>query len=102
MDIYHNLIEGCKICDLFLNHDKILEKNLIYPETKEQLKSVDFMVVKYNGDDLFIVRDHVPSISKELWGKIFFNCKQMYGYKSKLVIINSKHNHWYAKVDKGD
>jgi hypothetical protein len=102
MDIYHNLIDGCRLCKVFLDYDNSISNKLIYPENKDDINNKDFIIIKCNNNNLLIVRDHISSISKELWGKILFNCKNIYGKDTKLSIIKSKYEHWYAIIDGDD
>lgn len=98
MDIDHNLILGCEFCKIFLDNKNSILSKLVYPENIDKINDEDFILIKYNNKFVYIVRDHVDRISKELWGRILYHSKQMFGYNSKLL-ISKNIVHWYAIVE---
>ena len=101
MDINHILVNGCPLCELFLNNDNITT-HLHYP-TKSTISSSDFIIItcKHEYIPHVIVRDHVETIPKELWGKILYICRNMFGNNIRIRIETRKiPDHWSAYVIK--
>lgn len=85
MDIEHNLVKGCPLCDIFLEPEKNIKTKLYYPDIDKVSKS-DFIIIecKTCHIPMVVVRDHVTEISKSLWGRILYRTKKEFGYKIKL------------------
>ena len=100
MDINHILINGCPHCDMFLNPDKNITTHLYHPDI-DNVKYNDFAIFDCEPQEipLVVVRDHVEEISSELWGRILFRCKKIFGNDMRLKIDNTNVlDHWSAYV----
>jgi len=86
MDINHNLVKGCPLCDIFLHPDTSIITKLHYPESIDLISSSDFVVVdcKTCRIPMVVVRDHVTQVSKEIWGKMLYRCKLLFGRNARL------------------
>lgn len=85
MDINHNLVSGCPLCNIFLDTENSIMTKLHY-KNEETLENSDFIVISHKvlSTPMITVRDHVPSISNDLWGKILYECRKMYGSEIRL------------------
>lgn len=98
MDINHNLIKGCPLCDIFSN-EKI--STLYFPDSINSVNNVDFVIINLSlfKSPLVVIRDHVPTISSSLWGNILYTCKKLFKKNVKLKIINKVEDHWCALIE---
>ena len=80
MDINHNLIDGCPLCNIFIDPEHSVVKEFVFIE-KDDINKADFIVItqKLLTVPMVVVRDHVPTISSDLWGKILYYCRNEYG-----------------------
>jgi hypothetical protein len=85
MDLDHNLVMGCPLCEIFLDN-KNLKTQLYYPHDVCDLNSSDFIIIDCLTckTPMVIVRDHVSMISSEMWGKILYKCRLMFGQTTRL------------------
>lgn len=97
MDFDHNLIHGCPFCDVFLSSKF---KGLVYPKNFRDVSKSNFViVVSKDKVPMVIVRDHIGTISNEIWGKILQEAKELYGSRCKLELNPILgHSHWHAKI----
>jgi hypothetical protein len=89
MDLNHNLILGCSLCDIFSNID---EYELFYPKTKDLIPKCDFIIVKCKQCDKYILvlRDHTEFITNEMFGRILYSVKKLF---SNPITMNTSSNH---------
>jgi len=105
MNLDNILIKGCPLCDIFLHPEKNFITKLYYPEDKEQINKVDFIIIESKDSNIpiVIIRDHVAELTRELWGRILYQCRQLFGtairlrYKPRLV---KDHYHCYVYIIK--
>ena len=85
-DINHNLVSGCPLCDIFLNPYKYIKTKLYYPDDISKVSSSDFIIIdcKTCKIPMIVIRDHVDSVSKNLWNKILYVTKKQFGYSTHL------------------
>jgi len=85
MDINHNLIKGCPLCDIFLDPKKHIHTKVYYPEY-HLIQSSDFIILECETTKtpMVILRDHVASPSKTIWGNILQVCRHEFGYPLRL------------------
>ena len=104
-DFDHILVDGCDLCKYFKNPESITMK-LHYPNNVSLVKNSDFIIIESNTGPMIIINDHITDISKELWGKILYTSKKLYGDIIRLKIDKCKdYMHWNARVmssDRGD
>lgn len=101
MDIYHNLVCGCPLCEIFLNPEDNLHTKLYYPENPKDIKTCDYIVIECQTCKvpMFVIRDHVNSISSDLWGRILKTSRELFGYNVRLrTKPRTIKNHWHAHV----
>jgi len=100
MDINHNLVTGCPLCNVFLDIDNSFISDLHYMDG-DSINNSDFVIVscKTLSTPMIVVRDHVPNISNDLWGKMLYICRKEYGnnirLKSNLKFIPE---HFHAHI----
>ena len=77
-DFNHNLVKGCSLCDIFLEPEKNIHTKLYYP-TLEEINKVDFIILDCHTCNIpmIVLRDHVSHVSREIWGKMLYQCKQI-------------------------
>jgi len=100
MDIEHNLIKGCPLCDIFLEPKKNIITKLYYPSFDE-IKSSEFVIVdcKTCKIPMVVIRDHVTDLSRSLWGRILYTSKKEFGYNMKLRYRpRTVKDHWHAHI----
>ena len=100
MDINHNLIPSCPLCKIFLNPEESMISKLYY-SSSDTIKTSDFIIMGILSTDkpIVVVRDHVPTISSDLWGKIVYACRKQYGGNVRLKSIQeSKYEHFYSLI----
>jgi len=80
MDLNHNLIVDCPLCELFLNPEKNINTKLYYPDL-DKINEVDFIILHSSiyKTPVVIVRDHTTEISSEVWGRILYQVRKMFG-----------------------
>jgi len=85
MDINHNLVKGCPLCEIFLDPKKNIKTKLYYPKFDEISKS-DFVIINCQSCKvpMVVVRDHVTEISNDLWRSILYYSKREFGLNIKL------------------
>jgi hypothetical protein len=92
-DINHNLINGCPLCELFLQSSQ----RVTFMD-KTPMKECEFVILNNN---LVVVRDHIDIISNSLWGSILYKCRELYGndirLKSKPKIVQ---DHWHSYISR--
>ena len=78
MDLNHNLVIGCPLCEIYLS--KNIYTKLHYP-ILEKVDEVDFVILDCATCKvpMVVIRDHVSEVSKELWGRILYQSKRMFG-----------------------
>jgi len=85
MDINHNLVNGCPLCEIFINPEKYIKTKVYYPEI-DKINTSEFVILdcKTCKVPMAVVRDHTTNVSKELWGKVLYECKNQFGYNIQL------------------
>jgi len=85
MDIDHILVNGCPLCEIFLNPDKNIRTTLYYPE-KELVAESDFVILDCETCNIpmVVIRDHITSPSNQIWGKMLYRAKKTIGYNVQL------------------
>ena len=77
-----------------------------YPDDVSKIRDSDFIIIASDTGPMIIINDHITDISKEMWGKILYTSKKLYGDIIRLKIDKSKdYIHWNARVmslDRGD
>ena len=99
-DLDHNLVKGCSLCEIFLNPEKNIKTKLYYPEV-DNISTSEFVIVdclSCNSQCVYI-RDHVSDISNELWGKVLYKCRMIFGNNIRLqketkIVLD----HWSAHI----
>ena len=97
-DINHILVKGCRLCSIFL--DKANQKDIEYTDG-ETIEKSDFIIIKdrASGLPLVTVRDHIDTIPNPLWGRILYQCRNLYDDKSRLRCdLKNVESHWYAYI----
>ena len=98
MDINHNLITGCKLCEVFFHID---DYELIFPKSKDQIDKEDYIIIlcKECGDYILILRDHTEYITNELFGKILYSTRKIISNSIK-IDTNLKHSfdHFHCHI----
>jgi len=100
MDINHILISGCPLCEIFLNPEKNINTHLYHPEI-ENVEYNDFAILDCELQEIpfVVIRDHVEEISSELWGRILYRAKKIFGNDIRLKIDDRNvFDHWSAYV----
>jgi len=103
MDINHNLVKGCELCDVFSSVDKY---ELVYPRDRNLANKVDYIIIrclKCPSTYLLILRDHTEYITNEMFGKILYFVRRE--FKRNVRIDTSTkhcedHFHCHINVDK--
>ncbi len=88
-------VKGCPFCEMFIQ--KKVPTELIYPDKRENIDQFIIMLIK--NKPVLIVNEHVDSIGKELWGRILYQCKLIYGNNVKLKQSKAMvRDHWHADI----
>lgn len=99
-DLNHNLVRNCPLCEIFLDPGSNIKTELYHPEFHEVVFN-DFIIIECNTCHIpmVVVRDHVTDISSELWGRILYRCRKMFGENMRLRTIQKKiHDHIHFHV----
>jgi hypothetical protein len=100
MDLNHNLILGCSLCDIFSNLDKY---ELFYPKTKDLIIKHDFIIIKCKECDkyILILRDHTESITNEMFGRILYTVKKLFNNQINMNTSTNHHSkdHFHCHID---
>ena len=102
IDINHNLIKGCPLCEIFLDRTNNLKTKLYHPQEYEIIYN-DFIIIDCDTCKvpMVVIRDHVSDIPSELWGRILYRCKKMFGNDIRLrTKSRTIHDHWHAHIIK--
>jgi len=102
----HILIRGCPLCDIFLEPEKHIHTKLYHP-SKDQIPFNDFIIIDCETCKIpmVVVRDHVMEISNELWGRILYRCRKLFGNNIRLRTTQRKihdHIHFHVMIPKYD
>lgn len=99
MDVNHNLILGCPLCEIF-NH--IDDYELKYPNSKEEITNVDFIIIecKECKKYILILRDHTEFITNETFGKMLYFVKRFFSNVIKMdTTIKHCTDHFHCHID---
>ena len=99
MDINHNLILGCYLCDIFNNLDQF---DLIYPKSKDKVNEVDYIIIKCNECNKFILilRDHTEYITNEMFGRILYFVKKIFNNTIRIdTTVKHCNDHFHCHID---
>ena len=85
IDINHNLIIGCPLCNIFLDPEKNIHTKLYHPNIESVIYN-DFIILDCDSCKIpmVVVRDHVTDISSDLWGRILYRCRKLFGENVRL------------------
>lgn len=102
IDINHNMVKGCELCDVFSSIDNY---ELIYPTSKAEVNSGDYIIIQCTECDnyILILRDHTEIITSEMFGKILFSVRKLFPKSIKLdtsVRHCGDHFHCHIYVNK--
>ena len=100
MDLNHNLVKGCPLCGVFLQpSDKVIKK-LYYPSTIEEIDKVDFIIIGHIDykTPLIVIRDHVSDISKEIWGRMLYKVRGLFGNVRLRYKLDSIGDHYHCCI----
>jgi hypothetical protein len=94
MDIDHNLISGCPLCEVFSN---LSSYEILF-------ESEDYIVIncKECNTPMMIIRDHIREITSDIYGKCLYKCKKLF---SERITVDTKllhsieHFHMHIKVN---
>ena len=104
MDLNHNMIIGCPLCEIFLQSPDELIKKLYYPSNIEDIGKVDFIIIGHRDykTPLVIIRDHVTDISKEIWGRMLYKVRGLFGNVRLRYKLDSIGDHYHCCIIKED
>ena len=99
MDINHNLILGCNLCDIFYHIDKY---DLIYPKSIDKVNDVDYIIIKCIECNkyILILRDHTEYITNEMFGRILYSAKKIFNNAIRIdTIVKHCNDHFHCHID---
>ena len=103
MEFDNILLPSCPLCQIFLNPKDNIYTKLHYPEF-DKVRESDFVILDCESckTPLIVPRDHVTSINKELWGKILYQARRIFGKDIQLrtkpkKILDHHHLHLVNK-----
>jgi len=99
-DLDHILVPGCPLCDLYLISGSCSNTTIHYLESNT-IDTSDFIIINCNncGLPLVVPRDHTITISKDMWGRILYQCRKLFGENMRLRCkARNINDHWHAHV----
>ena len=90
---------SCEFCQIFMKNE--LKTKLYWPEDINDINKSKFIIIDGSicGTPMVIIDDHIDTISKELWGKILYRCKRIFGDDTILKIKpNRMLDHFHAQI----
>lgn len=101
MDINHNLIYGCPLCDIFIDPEEHIKTKVYYIDG-ETIETSDFIILDCITckSPMVVVRDHTEAIAKELWGRILYTSRKTFNNSDiKLRCVpNTIKDHYHCHV----
>lgn len=92
-DITFN-VSDCPLCRIFTN--KELLTKVYYLDSKGDFIILDCLSCKI---PMVVIREHLTSVDKELWGRILYASRKLFG-SSIILRLKTRtiHDHWHAHI----
>lgn len=100
MDFNHNIIKGCPLCEIFLHPSEKKITKLYYPNLLDEINKVDFIIVdcKDCKVPMVVLRDHITDTSKEIWGRMLFKVRGLFGDVRLRCKPGKVHDHFHCHI----
>lgn len=97
------LVNGCPLCEIFINPEKNIRTKLYFPLSMEDINKNEFVIIEceHCKVPMMVLRDHIDYISPDIWRKSTYQCRRLFGRSIRFRTEMRKiHDHVHYHVIK--
>ena len=89
------LVDGCPLCRLFTKKD--YKSHVYYIDKNNEYIIVECLTCK---TPMIVLGEHLTSTSKELWGRILYTCRKLFGNSVRIRLKQRTiKDHWHGHIE---